>query len=38
MRAQRMDGIESKRRNRSIEENLEIFSQMTKATEIVCII
>ncbi|CCJ31005.1 unnamed protein product [Pneumocystis jirovecii] len=34
MRAQRMDGIESKRRNRSIEENLEIFSQMTKATEI----
>ncbi|KAG5518691.1 hypothetical protein PMAC_002660 [Pneumocystis sp. 'macacae'] len=35
MRAQRMDGIESKRRNRSIEENLEIFSQMSKATEIV---
>ncbi|KAG5438787.1 hypothetical protein PCANB_002507 [Pneumocystis canis] len=34
MRAQRMDGIESKRRNQSIEKNLEIFSQMSKATEI----
>ncbi|KTW29777.1 glutamate-tRNA ligase [Pneumocystis carinii B80] len=34
MRAERMQGIESKRRQRSIEENLEIFSQMTKATEI----
>ncbi|KAG4305604.1 hypothetical protein PORY_001160 [Pneumocystis oryctolagi] len=34
MRTERMHGIESKRRNRSIEENLEIFSQMSKATEI----
>ncbi|EMR10232.1 glutamate-tRNA ligase [Pneumocystis murina B123] len=34
MRAERMQGIESKRRQRSIEENLEIFSQMRKATEI----
>ncbi|KAL2754792.1 hypothetical protein ACRALDRAFT_1051307 [Sodiomyces alcalophilus JCM 7366] len=33
MRAQRMDGIESKRRNRTVEENLRIFEEMTKGSE-----
>ncbi|KFA72457.1 hypothetical protein S40288_08346 [Stachybotrys chartarum IBT 40288] len=33
MRAQRMDGIPSKRRDRSIEENLRIFEEMKQASE-----
>lgn len=33
MRAQRMDGIESKCRNQSVEENLRRFEEMTKGTE-----
>jgi hypothetical protein len=33
MRAERMDGIESKRRNRTVEENLQIFEEMSKGSE-----
>lgn len=33
MRAERMDGIASERRERSVEENLRIFSEMAKASE-----
>ncbi|ODQ63264.1 glutamyl-tRNA synthetase [Nadsonia fulvescens var. elongata DSM 6958] len=33
MREERMDGIESARRNRSVEENLEVFEQMKQGTE-----
>lgn len=33
MRAQRMDGIASKRRDRTVEENLRIFEEMTKGSE-----
>jgi glutamyl-tRNA synthetase len=33
MRAQRMDGIPSKRRDRSIEENLRIFEEMKQASQ-----
>src|SRR5579862_3696475 len=33
MRKERMDGIESKSRNRSIEDNLRIFNEMKLGTE-----
>lgn len=33
MKKERMDGIESKRRGRTIEENLRIFDEMTKGSE-----
>jgi len=34
MRAERMDGIASKNRDRSIEENMKIFGEMAQATEV----
>jgi glutamyl-tRNA synthetase len=34
MRAERMDGIASKNRDRSVEENLKLFQEMTDATEV----
>src|SRR5690606_38272005 len=34
MRAERMDGIPSKRRERTVEENLAIFDEMKKGTEL----
>lgn len=33
MRKQRMDGIASARRDRSVEENLRIFEEMSKGSE-----
>lgn len=37
MRNERFDGIESKNRNNSIEENLRLFEEMRKGTELVSI-
>jgi len=34
MRAERMDGIASKNRDRSVEENIKIFEEMAQATEV----
>ncbi|KAG0137108.1 glutamyl-tRNA synthetase [Tuber indicum] len=34
MRAERMNGIASKNRDRSVEENMEVFGEMARATEV----